>query len=87
MRRKKVYWNDCSYRSFAPVVFIQAFYCYIFKFSSFQNFQVSQKTEMNPTNINWSLWLGTNEGLAPEIWVVGLIAVIVILLILFGVAL
>jgi biopolymer transport protein ExbD len=27
------------------------------------------------------------EGLAPEIWVVGLIAVIVILLVLFGVAL
>jgi hypothetical protein len=27
------------------------------------------------------------EGLAPEIWVIGLIAVIVILLVLFGVAL
>ena len=30
---------------------------------------------------------GKREGLAPEIWVVGLIAVIVILLILFGVSL
>jgi hypothetical protein len=29
----------------------------------------------------------SREGLAPEIWVIGLIAVIVILLVLFGVAL
>jgi carbon monoxide dehydrogenase subunit G len=48
---------------------------------------ISQELPIEPAPAPIEVPSGKREGLAPEIWVVGLIGVIVILLVLFGVAL